>query len=76
MEKSKTHSVGHKVNSLHSEICVAYDIDFTYRRAYRGDWGHWDDLPENTTSNLNCAETDNTENSFGQSEAPNENSYL
>jgi hypothetical protein len=74
MEKSIKNSEIHKVNSLHSEICVAYNNDFTYRKAYKGDWGHWDDLPETSSSNLSCAENDG--NSIGQNESPSENTYL
>lgn len=74
MEKSIKNSEIHKVSSLHSEICVAYNNDFAYRKAYKGDWGHWDDLPETSSSNLSCAENDG--NSIGQNESPSENTYL
>lgn len=74
MEKSIKSNEIHKVNSLHSEICVAYNNDFTYRKAYKGDWGHWDDLPETSLSNLSCAQNDG--NSIGQTESPSENTYL
>ncbi len=63
-----------KFNGLRSYHEATYDIDFTYRRAYRGDWGHWDDLPETSSSNLSCAENDG--NSIGQNESPSENTYL
>ncbi|MBF4507698.1 hypothetical protein IRZ83_13560 [Flavobacterium sp. JLP] len=36
---------------IHSEIYVASNNDFIYRKAYKGDWGHWDDLPESASSN-------------------------
>jgi len=75
MENSNTYnSHVYHTDSLHSQICLADNIDFIYRKAYKGDWGHWDDLPDNST--LNCPGTDESENSIGISEVPNENSYL
>nr|WP_294932583.1 hypothetical protein [uncultured Flavobacterium sp.] len=76
MEKSTKHSKLNKSSSLHSEICVAHNIDFSYRKAYQGDWGHWDDLPDTDTSGQNCTESDDSTNCIGQSEASDENSYL
>ncbi|OXG09176.1 hypothetical protein [Flavobacterium araucananum] len=37
----------------HSEICSANSDDLVYRKAYKGDWGHWDDLPETTVPDQN-----------------------
>jgi hypothetical protein len=39
--------------SFHSQICVADTNDFIYRKAYKGDWGHWDDLPDNAAADEN-----------------------
>jgi hypothetical protein len=77
MENSNTYnSTAYSTDSLHSQICLADNIDFIYRKAYRGDWGHWDDLPDNTTSALNCPENNTDVNSIGLRTVPNENSYL
>lgn len=77
MENSNTYnSTAYSTDSLHSQICLADNIDFIYRKAYRGDWGHWDDLPEATTSILNCNEKKNDINSIGLRTVPNESSYL
>lgn len=65
--------------AIHSEICSVNDTDFIYRKAYKGDWGHWDDLPEPAAPNVNCSEeeSDNsiTEDHFSGLTA-HENSYL
>lgn len=31
---------------FHSDINAGNDIDLVYKKTYCGDWGHWDDLPE------------------------------
>jgi hypothetical protein len=77
MENSnKNNSVDFQADSLHSQICLVDNIDFIYRKAYKGDWGHWDDLPDTLPSNANCGESSVNENSISGSESPNENSYL
>ncbi|MGO4771270.1 hypothetical protein ACEN2I_06375 [Flavobacterium sp. W22_SRS_FK3] len=63
-------------DSLHSQICLADNIDFIYRKSYKGDWGHWDDLPDNAPSNLNRAETTRSRQLVKGSAGPYENSYL
>lgn len=30
------------------------NIDLNYRKAYKGDWGHWDEQPENADQDKNC----------------------
>jgi hypothetical protein len=40
-------------DSFHSQICSASNTDLIYRKAYKGDWGHWDDLPDNDCQNQN-----------------------
>ncbi|WP_417941158.1 hypothetical protein [Flavobacterium sp. RS13.1] len=65
----------YSTESLHSQICLADNIDFIYRKAYRGDWGHWDDLPD-TTAPLDCSEKKSEINSIGLRRVLNENSYL
>lgn len=40
-------------SSFHSQICIASHTDLIYTKAYKGDWGHWDDLPENDIVNQN-----------------------
>jgi len=77
MENSNTYnSTSYSTDSLHSQICLADNIDFIYRKAYRGDWGHWDDLPDNATTTLDCPGKNNEINSIGLRRVPNENSYL
>ncbi|WP_163397549.1 hypothetical protein [Flavobacterium fluviatile] len=77
MENSNTYNnAAYSTDSLHSQICLADNIDFIYRKAYRGDWGHWDDLPDNTTTTLDCPEKDSEASSIGLRRVPNENSYL
>ncbi|MEO7977983.1 hypothetical protein [Flavobacterium sp.] len=64
--------------SIHSEICSVSDTDFVYRKAYKGDWGHWDDMPEPAATSMNCSEEE-SENSIDEdfsSFASHENSYL
>ena len=65
--------------SIHSEICSVSDNDFVYRKSYKGDWGHWDDMPETTATNLNCSEEE-SENSIAEDHfsglTADENSYL
>jgi len=39
---------------FHSNIAAASNNDFIYRKAYKGDWGHWDDLPENVNNDQIC----------------------
>ncbi|TDO73201.1 hypothetical protein EV143_106143 [Flavobacterium chryseum] len=34
---------------LHSAISTEENSEFTYRKAYVGDWGDWDDQPDNNT---------------------------
>jgi hypothetical protein len=76
MENPNTYnSTAYSTDSLHSQICLADNIDFIYRKAYKGDWGHWDDLPD-ATSTLDCPEKINDMNSTGLRTVPNENSYL
>ncbi|MBZ4041052.1 MULTISPECIES: hypothetical protein [Flavobacterium] len=77
MENSNTYnSTAYSTESLHSQICLADNIDFIYRKAYRGDWGHWDDLPDTTTTTLDCPGKNSEINSIGLRRVPNENSYL
>ena len=38
---------------FHSNINAGNDVDINYRRTYNGDWGHWDDAPENELSDQN-----------------------
>ncbi|GGF05928.1 hypothetical protein [Flavobacterium limi] len=79
MENSNTYnSTAYSTDSLHSQICLADNIDFIYRKAYRGDWGHWDDLPDTTTSTstLECPAKNSEISSIGLRRVPNENSYL
>lgn len=38
---------------FHSNINAGNDIDINYKRTYNGDWGHWDDLPENDLKDQN-----------------------
>jgi hypothetical protein len=34
---------------LHSAIYTAENSEFIYRKAYVGDWGDWDEQPDNDT---------------------------
>lgn len=34
---------------FHSTIYISDNVDFVYRKAYKGDWGDWDEQPDNTT---------------------------
>lgn len=34
---------------LHSAICTEETSGFIYRKAYVGDWGDWDEQPDNTS---------------------------
>ncbi|WP_456312361.1 hypothetical protein [Pseudomonas shirazensis] len=42
-----------------SQVYGTNNIDLNYRKAYKGDWGHWDDAPEKVAqpndNNTQCA---------------------
>jgi len=42
-----------------SQVYGTNNIDLNYRKAYKGDWGHWDDLPENVNNDLICDAEEN-----------------
>ncbi|MDR7212505.1 hypothetical protein [Flavobacterium piscis] len=73
-------SVSHQTGSFHSQICSANDNDLIYRKAYKGDWGDWDDQPEIADSNENHLEMNESEDSTvadrSESDVTYENSYL
>ena len=78
MEKSNRYnSNGFEYDSLHSQICLADNIDFIYRKSYKGDWGHWDDLPDTTAPKLKSpASNDNKKIAKKRTADPYGNCYL
>lgn len=62
---------------VHEEIYLASNDDFIYRKAYKGDWGDWDDQPNSAASNEDYFGLSGSENSqSGQTPSSCENSYL
>jgi hypothetical protein len=36
---------------FHSTIYISNNVDFVYRKAYKGDWGDWDEQLDTNDSN-------------------------
>ena len=47
--------------------------DLVYRKQYTGDWGHWDDLSENTSPCSNSYETKSNDITTSQTKSKIEN---
>jgi hypothetical protein len=79
MKNSSNHISENEKQCLHSQICSVNNDDLIYRKSYKGDWGDWDDLPENNNSatNYDVSKSDNSSASgCSESTLPYENSYL
>jgi len=76
MKNSNTYfSDNFQKECIHSQICSVGNDDLAYRKAYKGDWGDWDDMPITATSNLNAFEVNENISVAGDATAY-ENSYL
>lgn len=65
------------VRCVHEEIYLPGNDDFIYRKAYKGDWGDWDEQPNSEASNEEYFGLKENETSSNE-ETPSsyENSYL
>lgn len=77
MKKSAHNTEDTQQRSVHADIYMASNSDFVYRKAYKGDWGDWDDLPHAALTEddafdiCKCKEAPDDANS-----SPYENSFL
>ena len=63
MEKSNLNNSGNLNKCPYQSMVYGKDnCDLIYRKSYNGDWGHWDDLPEDAIL-TNCSEANEIENS-------------
>lgn len=77
MKNLNVASADFQTGSIHDEIYSGCNNDFIYRKAYKGDWGHWDDLPSLPDSTENyCNSTENQSPTASESLDIYENSFL
>jgi len=73
MKNSNTYnSDNFQKECFHSQICSIGNDDLAYRKAYKGDWGDWDDLPNSTSA----FETESENISVAGNATNYEDSYL
>lgn len=63
MENSNLHKSGNLNKCPYQSMVYGKDnCELIYRKPYKGDWGHWDDLPENAVVLNNCNDVSESEN--------------
>ncbi|MFH6995079.1 hypothetical protein [Flavobacterium sp. FlaQc-48] len=61
MENANNPTRGNYGKCFHSSIYTASSVEFIYTKAYKGDWGDWDEQPAGILTDLKQDEDDATE---------------